>query len=387
MNSGSKGGRGKEFLVTLISLGFLAGASQSFAAMKFKFDEEKTIVKEIKLKGDFRFRHENIDNSGGTVDRQRQRLRFRMGVDFKLLHHLEVKTRVASGEDSQTSTNQTLTDNSDPKGIFIDRVYINWKPIDLLSFNAGKMANPFWRVTTSDLMWDADYNPEGLSEGIEGWVGSVKLFVNLGQFSIQERINDTQDAYLFTEQGGIEFKLPVESRFTGAMAYHDFSNIAQGGIGGVNTLATNTPGASFSIFEITGALKTWISKIPLSIETTWLNNRAAPKTTVGGALAVPEKQDTAFQAGVIVGKANKKNNWEAAYFYKEIEQDAAVSGITDSDFPNTTNAKGHIAWVAYSLTDWIRVQIKHYNAKNKVVAAGAADGATQKTQFDLSFEW
>ena len=363
------------------------GAGTASAETKLTFNKW---VEEVKIGGDVRFRQENFDNSGGTVDRQRQRIRLRVSSEFKLPHNMAVKTRVASGEDQdQVSTNQTLTNNAEKKSINIDLAFLKWAPKESIDINAGKMDNPFWTIAASDLMWDSDYTPEGLSEGWEGLLGPVDVFVAAGQFAIEERSTSLEDAYLFSEQAGVEVKLPLESRLRTAVAHHEFANIKQGGIDGAGAAsgtATNTAGAGFSILEWTSALNFWLGRTPVSVQGSYVKNNAAPKTTVGGALATAEEQDTGVHVGAVVGKA-KKGKLEFAYFYKEVERDAVVSGITDSDLPNTTNAKGHIGWIAYGITDFVTAQIKHFDAERKVVAAGAADGSVNRTQFDVSVKF
>lgn len=382
------GGKIKKFNIFALVLifGFLLETPNVFADTKISFDEIGTIIQEIKFKGDFRLRHENFENSGTTKDRQRQRMRLRIGADLKLPNNLKVKSRLASGEDDQVSTNQTLTDNADPKSIFIDRAFLEWTPIEQIRLAAGKQSNPFWGPYSNDIMWDSDYNPEGASEHAEVLLGPIGVGVTLGQFAIEEESSNLRDVYLFSEQLTLETKLPAESRIQVAVAHHEFANIKQGSLDGAGTLATNTPGTPFSILQLSGILSSTIMGIPVSVETTWIQNNAAVKTDLNADGSL-NKEDSGTQAGLIVGKASKKGSFELAGFVKEIEKDAAVAGITDSDFPNTTNAKGWLAWVSYAITDYMNATIKHFDAEKKVVVAGAADGSVNRTQFDLALKF
>ena len=386
----------KRLMSLILTFGLLGVSSLAIAATKINFSDKGTIVKEIKFGGDLRLRQENFDNSGTKKDRQRQRIRLRLGVDVKLPNNLKVKTRFATGGVEQTSTNQTFDENATPKAFSLDRAYLEWKPFSGAKIQGGKMKNPFWTNKSSDLMWDTDFNPEGLSQSFEGLLGSVGLFANLGQFAIEERSSSLEDAYQFTEQVGAEFKMPAESRIKVGVAHHEFTNVrnrnkgvagAQGDIGGSNSFGTNTSSAPFSIVELTTVITTWIGGIPLSFQAMVLQNYAAPKTTVGGLLTTADEQNTAVHAGLIVGKAKKKGNFEVAYFYKEIEKDAAVAGITDADMPNTTNTKGHIGWIGYKITDFISAKIKHYDAEPKVRTPGSVSGDIRRTQFDLSLKF
>jgi len=374
----------------ILTTSFLGGAS-SLAGTKIEFKRDKTILKEILIKGDLRLRHEYFDNPPGTPDRQRQRLRLRLGADFKLPHHLKVKTRFVTdegngGEGNQVSTNQTLTNNASKKAIWVDLAFLQWTPIDSLMFNAGKMELPFWRPWSAVTMWDRDYTPEGLAEAFNGVLGPVGFFAELGQFVIQERQSTTQDSYLFSEQGGVELKLPLNARFKTSIAHHEFTNIELGGVGGTESLSSNTPGARFSIVQVNGLFRLWLGSIPLEAQGTWQQNNAAPKSNPNNALLTPREFDGAVQAGLILGQAKKRNNFELAYFYIEVDRDGAVDGIMDSDFGDT-NRKGHIAWVGWALTDYMRVVAKHLNTQDLVVADGTDENAIQLTQFDLEIKW
>jgi len=381
------------FVVLFFSVGIIGGLSTSIAATTIEFNSDKTVVQEITVQGDVRLRHENFDNSGTTPDRQRQRIRLRVGVDVKLPNHLKVKTRFASGGTDQTTTNQSLDDNATPKAFSIDRAYLEWKPYAGLGFQGGKVKNPFWGPYSQDAMFDRDYNAEGISEHFEHHLGPVNIALTAGQFVMEEKSADLEDSYIFSEQITGAIDLPGESRFKAAVAHHEFTNVRQrnrgsngsggGDIGGVGTFGTNTSSAPFSILQLSGIFSSQIKGIPISIEGTYLKNMAAPKTTVGGALAQAEEQDTGIQVGVKWGQAKKKGGAQVAYFYKELDKDSAVAGITDSDFPNITNAKGHIAWISYALTDFVKATIKHFDAELKRVATGGADGSVNRTQFDI----
>jgi hypothetical protein len=47
------------------------------------------------------------------------------------------------------------------------------------------MKNNMWQAYSSDIVWDTDYNPEGLAESIKIPVGNTRLFVNALQVDHQ----------------------------------------------------------------------------------------------------------------------------------------------------------------------------------------------------------
>jgi hypothetical protein len=364
-------------------------AVPSFASIKLKFNEEKTYVQEVSIKGDLRLRQENVDEEEGQgIDRQRQRYRLRVGVDVKLPNKLAIKTRFATSNDQdQVSTNQTADSNAQPKSFWVDRAYLEWKPWEVTRFTGGKVNNPFWSAYSSDIMWDTDYNPEGLTESFNGMGAGIGWFLNFGQFALEERKPSTRDAYLFSNQGGAEIKLPADSRIKVGVAFHEAINISSStpynnDIGGYQSLNSNSDTNGFSILELTAALTSWVAGIPVAVEGSWVKNNQAPKIDLKGDGQM-KAYDSGYQAGLRVGKAKTKGKGEVAYFYKSVEKDAVMDGIADSDLPHGTNSKGHIVWAAYSITDFVKVQIKHFNAELKDVAPNTSREPEKKTQFDL----
>ncbi len=363
----------------------ITGLAPTLKATELKFNK---YVDEVSIKGDIRLRQENFNwtNKAGQPDRQRQRVRLRLGIDAKLPNNISVKTRLATSEDQdQVSSNQTMTNNANPKGIYLDRAYLTWAPADPLSFQGGKIANPFWQTYASDIMWDTDYNPEGLSQSFSGLVGPAKVFVNTGQFAINERKTNLKDAYQFSEQIGTEFKLPLESRFTIGLAHHEFVNLSTAANstvndnGGKDTLKSQTTPYKFSIMEVTGALSSWIGKIPVALEGTYLKNTAASKSTVNGNR---KQRNTGSQYGIKVGANANPGDWQVAFFLKSLQKDAAIAGITDSDWEGV-NRRGYVGWVSYVVNEPVSLQAKYFSNKLMDVASNASKEDMKRLQCDL----
>ena len=128
--------------------------------------------------GDFRFRYESFYNQTNALPsadvpgalgnplstRQRLRMRARFGVRGKIGDEFEWGLRLATGSFADNvSTNQTLTDFYNRKNFALDLAYIAYKPSALPGFQvqAGKFEAPWVRT---EMTWDNDLNPEGLSE-------------------------------------------------------------------------------------------------------------------------------------------------------------------------------------------------------------------------------
>lgn len=73
--------------------------------------EDRDWYQKVKVYADLRLRHESYFRDGGTVvDRDRQRIRFRIGATLNISKGLDIGFRLATGGDSPISTNQSFDD-------------------------------------------------------------------------------------------------------------------------------------------------------------------------------------------------------------------------------------------------------------------------------------
>lgn len=165
---------------------------------------------EFKLSGDVRLRHQIETQapetaSGSPVvsnERTRERFRFRFNGDALLQKGWGAgfALETASAADSG---NQTIQDANNDYSLFLARAYISWQPNLNWLFVGGKQKNPFY---TTDLVWDSDINPQGLSENYKRTIGAKDTFeVRGGQIVMDDRAESTagpngRDAWLFVQQ-------------------------------------------------------------------------------------------------------------------------------------------------------------------------------------------
>ena len=91
-------------------------------------------AKNIKWSGDFRYRHESIDDNTAATKRDRNRIRARLKMEARINDEWNAIFRLASGSsDSPTSTNQTLGDSASDsfssKEIWLDWAYADYHPV------------------------------------------------------------------------------------------------------------------------------------------------------------------------------------------------------------------------------------------------------------------
>jgi hypothetical protein len=121
-------------------------------------------IQKLVFYGDGRLRFENIDQhnhyeSNTLYDRERYRLRF--GADYFYSDHLKAGFELESGT-LDDSANQTFGGTFTKSSINVGKIYVQYQPIDELTFVAGKFTNPWY--TTTDIVYSQDLNPEGGAE-------------------------------------------------------------------------------------------------------------------------------------------------------------------------------------------------------------------------------
>jgi len=161
-------------------------------------DKSMDWASKLKWKGDLRYRHEMIDEE--TRDqRNRQRIRARVGLEAKVSDNLKTYVGIATGDpEDPRSTNATLGGGNVRKNIALDYAYFDWAAFDNTTVSLGKMKYPFERLAGSQLFYDGDVNPEG---GSIRYKADNGLFASGYGFWITERSSGS-DAYAFGAQLG-----------------------------------------------------------------------------------------------------------------------------------------------------------------------------------------
>jgi hypothetical protein len=171
-------------------------------------------------------------------DRNRVRLRARLGVEANLLDNWFAGIRLASGSDtSPVSTNQTLGGNGtnfSKYDIWIDRAFLNYSNAGDFKVLFGRFDNPFYNT---ELVWDSDVGFDGLAFQIKKNLSEDHLssFLSFGAFPIyntgfnfpstQPSKNLNEDRWLYGTQGGVKAKLSETTKFDLGVGFFHFNNV------------------------------------------------------------------------------------------------------------------------------------------------------------------
>lgn len=409
------------------------------AADKWKLS---TPITELELYGDVRLRYEY---RGGQTDdvaalakigpgvaghddwqeRERERYRLRLGLRGTLMDdwffgiRLETSqnprsTNVTFGDDttgSSASNNGPFSKVSD--GINVGQAYLGYKGFPDITLMGGRMPLNSVLVNTR-MVWDDDFNPEGLSEqwkhtfkfgsieqapasyGKDGkeiaqaksepWL-KLDLFANLGQFVYDgtaltnplgprpthtqpdgevQRVPNT-NAFLLAWQVGAKFNFPKTFYFQLAPTLYNYTGNGtsfdthfQGGdpyITNAASLAQNQTGInSLLIYDMPWEFGWKISNLPMRIFGDFAVNFDADDRADAAGHPGHGDERYAFQAGAGIGQLKKKHDWQIEAFYQRVEQYALDPNLADSDlFDSRVNMQGPVVRAGYMLSDAVWV--------------------------------
>jgi len=342
-------------------------------------------------------------------DRQRVRLRARLGVDAKIDNAVKVSFRLSTGSrNDPVSTNNTLGNSAKRSEVLWDQAYLRYHgPLDSdypwVTFWAGRMPNPY---LSTDLVWDSDLAFDGLAAKFHyNLRGSDSLFdiseldrmlyFTLGAFPLQEVELSADDKWLYGAQIGTEWVLENQSTIRFGVAYYDYRNTVGifNPVRDGNDFDYTAPqylqrgNTLFDIRHDSDPDKNRFNLFALAAEFEEINVtfsydmvRFAPVHVVVVADYVKnigfdgkeietrtqgtkvEEKTEGYQIKVVVGwpKLRIARDWQLSLAYKYLERDAVIDAFTDSDFHlGGTDAKGYILGGSYGLADntWVSLRL------------------------------
>jgi hypothetical protein len=364
----------------------------------------------LKGRGDFRFRHEMIESerevSGqaeDAADRTRQRIRARLGFDYKVTDTVKGTLLFATGGDDPRSSNQTLGGTGTRKSIGVDMAYVDWQFMNGANVVLGKQPHPYFRPGQS-LFFDGDWNPEG---------GAVKfdrgMFFGTGYgWWLTEQFNsnpdrENNDSNLFGAQVGMKFPLfggetVLAAHYFDCGACQDNSPLyANNGNGNttypvrttstigtttstppvnvVSTTTTNLLTYDYEILQLSAQMGMTLFDLPFTF---WAD--------YGQNMASGVEYDTAYGVGVVLGKASNAKTWEAGIAYQSLDKDALFAQIVDSDFGDgRTDSEGWFLKGGYAPVKNITLNATYFiNTLNKDVGV---ELDYNRLQLDLNYKF
>ena len=340
----------------------------------------------LQIGGDFRYRHEYIDDATKDEPRGRQRFRLRLSIDAEVTDNIHVIGRIATGSSDATSTNQTADGAFSSKESWIDLAYVKVKPsiIPSSSIQAGKMKNPFKRVGKSQLIWDGDVNPEGVSFSLSPNRNGLLFGANAAYFWIDEISGSKYDVTMAGGQAYVGLKGDLGSLTVGGGVY-DFRNVLESkaltddGFNGNMSLAGGEGEDDvylngYTLTNTFAELK--LKQLPVSVYADFVQNIDALDGDnmgwlFGGSIGNDKKGDLPIKL---------------SYFYREVERDAVIAAFSDSDFGGGgTDNSGHVGKLSLGLNKYSKLSATYFSNIRKV--ASGDNNAYDRAQFDINVKF
>jgi len=381
------------------------------AALSSQEDQKRVsaiegVLGRFRFGGDVRIRYDGIfQRYAGCVgtncaDRNRPRLRLRLGLEGKINEDFYGGAYIGSGANvnasanfsDPTSLNETLTGFFERKAIGLDRAWITYQPQShkWLQLTGGKFAYPWIRT---QLTFKNDINPEGFDEKLSFdfnhphfknvSVQAMELFFNEVAKGVDSNAPGAQVSAKFQFFGN---KWTITPSYT-ALNWNGADSIAQAALPvpvcakptstnclpeplttAVGTpinqplvppVQTLNPGAFTNATRIagtgTGQTRAMVSGFMYNdfiLDNTYLtpwsrfpwrvlgeyeqNTRARLNVGLG-----PSKQDKAYWFETSLGQLKQKNDILLGYSFDRIEQDAVIASFNDNDQRAATNILQH----------------------------------------------
>lgn len=329
--------------------------------------------------GDLRIRYEGFYNRPGApgspvLDRDRARLRARVGFVYKHDDELSATLRIATGNpDDPISTNVTFDKAFTHENVNLDWAFLTFTPGERfglrpgrLSLTAGRFPIPTFR--TGQMLFDDDLAFTGFTETVtlldEPHGPLERLDLHAVQASFAE-VSNGADGWMIGGQlhpRATVGPLVVE----GGLAHywwHRPDLIAQelntnSALANSNLLTTRTTPTG----TVVTGYQSGFSHTDLALAVThpdaWFH---MPFSVFGDVLynwrAKHDSDRVGLFGGAALGRTKARGDWKVSAYYERLEREAAISAFTYSDFgPGGTNQQGFVLGAGYQLLDPLTIE-------------------------------
>ncbi len=358
------------------------------AAAEIKLDDSG----KASIYGDFRLRLEadwdSTNSSGGQrSDRNRLRMRMRVGMNLKPTDKLRFGVRLRSGSDaSQQSPHITLVDFDDndtgDADFNFDKYFVSFNEGNA-SFWAGRNSLPFWKQ--NELFWDDDVTPLGVAA-----MWKVENFkINLGYFSLPVGMQEFS-GNLLSAQAVYDTKLQNDGALTlaGGVLNVD-GNPADSDAA---TLLDGNGGRDYMSWIASAQYKTTAGGRGLKFGVDYINNTEDYSASDPNAFTAFNRDETdGFVFSVGYGGTSNPGDWLLAYYYADIGTLAASSSYTQDDWmrwgsaveTRSTNFSGHEFRYAYGIAKGWNLVARLYLVEANVLRSASATSLEDGNRFRI----
>jgi hypothetical protein len=290
------------------------------------------------VSGDLRVRTQG-DYAEGANDRLSGQVRGRLGATFAANDRVTIGARLVTGNpDDPNSTDVQLSNFDDDLEVSLDQAYVQLNLGDLKVYG-GKIPQPF---TRTELVWDGDVNPQGLSAVYRHANADGSAFRANSLFFIVDE-SAASDSTMLGVQFGYDTRALGNWKLDASVAYYDYKlgSVAGGDSGDFRSNPRNPDGTYVSDFELGDAIigATWSGagdRWPLRLVGDYVHNFGAATDA-----------DTGYGADLTIGRASKAHDWRVTYGYSVAETDAVLAAFSHDNIALGTNYRLHALTLDY----------------------------------------
>lgn len=347
--------------------------------------EKTKWAEKIKLKGDLRLRRQysdyKDDDAADPESRVRYRYRFRLGATGQVNDQFKVGAGFASGGDDPRSTNETLDDTFETKDTRLDYAFVEYTPVDYASIVAGKFKRKDYLWAPTDLLWDGDINPEGMSVKFKNKSSAGETYLSGGVWILDEYSDTKDDPMMSYAQLGHKFK---SGNMFGNVAgtLYRFKDI-EGGPAVDHASGTNT--------VVGGNYVNDYDSLGLSAELGTTAFAGKMFAVFGDYIKNSDgDDDKGYAVGFKFGdkKVKDRNQWQFKYIYADLERDAWLDAFPDSDrFGGLTGVKGNEFVFNYGLHKNVVFGVDYYDTEQDISGFADDNDKEKVLQTDLIFKF
>jgi hypothetical protein len=336
-----------------------------------------------------------------SEDRERLRLRARLGVEADMSQNLRLFIRLSSGAlTDPSSESQNLGTYAQRYAVAFDQAFFVWEPVSSSglpanTLSAGRASNPWFSPT--ELVFARDLTFEGAADTLRlGWGsgGAERSYVYLtaGGFPMLEvPLANSQNKWLVGGQMGTHLRWSDGAdNLQFAVSYYDFRNVT--GVRNVpdSTLTNYTAPAfirygnsvydisnstvdpsvnlfalasEFRLADIAAFYEHSLGRYTIALSGEGVRNIAYDRATVEALTQqpTPTPEDMGYVGEISFGNPaiTRFADWRLALGYRYVRRDAVLDAWTDADFHGGgTNAKGYYLWGTFAVNRnaWLRLR-------------------------------
>ncbi|MCL7715886.1 putative porin [Stenotrophomonas mori] len=294
----------------------------------------------LTVSGDMRVRSQFENSNDNARDRTSGQVRGRLAAAFAVNDRISIGARLVTGNpDDPRSTDVQLSNWDNDLEVSLDQAWLKLA-FGALDVHAGKIPQPF---TRTELVWDGDVNPQGLSANWKHALADGGGLRANGLFFVIDEQATGGDSTMVGAQVGYDSPALGDWRFDASAAHYRYSIGSTVGATATDWRSNllNPDGSYVSGFHLNDVIlgasySGWGERWPLRIVGDYVHNSAARTDA-----------DSGYGVDLLLGRAQQPGDWRVSYGHSMAEVDAVLTAFSHDNIGLASNYRMHAFGVDY----------------------------------------